>query len=137
MPVRPSFDVCDVTARTYQVHERANAVHDDCLRPFDQDLEDRQHDDENQLSRDITYDPQVELEGESAEAEKAQVVKDPGMPTAREIAEHEITHLPHRSWCAACVAGRSRDRPHKRLNNRDNCQVPTIVFNYGFMGGKR
>ena len=73
--------MCDVTARTYQVHERANAVHDDSLRPFDQDLEERQHDDENQLSRDITYDPQVELEGESDEAEGAHVVKDPGMPT--------------------------------------------------------
>ena len=63
-------------------------VHDDSLRPFDQDAEDRQHDDEDQVRCDITYDPQVELEGESAEAEKAQVVKDPGMPTAREIAEH-------------------------------------------------
>ena len=78
----------------------------------------------------------MELEGESAEAQRAHVVTDPGMPTAKEIAEHEITHLPHRSWCAACVAGRSRDRPHKRLNHRDKCQVPTIVFDYGFMGGK-
>ena len=78
----------------------------------------------------------MELEGESAEAQRAHVATDPGMPTAKEIAEHEITHLPHRSWCAACVAGRSRDRPCKRLNHRDTCQVPTIVFDYGFMGGK-
>ena len=83
MPLRPSFDVCDVTARTYQVHDRANTVHDDSLRPFDQDAEERQHDDENQFSRDITYDPQVELEGESDEAERAHVVKDQGMPTTK------------------------------------------------------
>ena len=63
-------------------------------------------------------------------------VKDPGAPTAKEVAEHEITHLPHRSWCAACVSGRSRDRSHRRLHHREQSSVPTIVFDYGFMGGK-
>ena len=63
-------------------------------------------------------------------------MKDLGAPTAKEVAEHEITHLPHRSWCAECVAGRSRYRPHKRLHNREGTSVPTIVFDYGFMGGK-
>ena len=135
-PVRPSTEICDVTTKTYQVHERASAVHDDSLRPFNPDEEEKADNESGGHDREITYDPHVELEGESGEAEKPHVVKDPGMPTAKEIAEHEITHLPHRSWCAACVAGRSRDRPHKRLNNRD-CQVPTIVFDYGFMGGER
>ena len=78
----------------------------------------------------------MELEGESTEAKRPQVVKDPGTPTAKEIAEHEITHLPHRSWCASCVAGRSRDRQHKRLHGREQGSVPTVVFDYGFMGGK-
>ena len=63
-------------------------------------------------------------------------VRDLGAPTAKEVAEHEITHLPHRAWCAARVSGRSRDRSHKRLHNRENSSVPTIVFDYGFMGGK-
>ena len=57
--------MCDVAARTYQVHDRANAVHDDSLRPFDQDAEEKQHDDENQLSSDIIYDPEVELKVEA------------------------------------------------------------------------
>ena len=122
--------------RPYQVHERANHVHDDSLRPFNQDEEERLESEMNGHGGDIMFEPQMEREGKSDEAERAQAVKDPGTPTAKEIAEHEITHLPHRSWCAACVAGRSRDRPHKRLNNRD-CQVPTIVFDYGFMGGER
>ena len=121
-----------MTERSYQVHERASHVHDDSLRPFNPDEEE-----ETGCRGDISYEPQVKPKCESDEAERAHVVKDPGTPTAKEIAEHEITHLPHRSWCAARVAGRSRDRPHKRLNNRDGCQVPTIVFDYGFMGGER
>ena len=94
------------------MHERANLAHDNCLRPFDPDEEEREYREEVKHSYDITYDPQVELEGESGEAQRAHVVKDPDTPTAKEVAEHEITHLPRRSWCAACVAGRSRDRPH-------------------------
>ena len=121
-----------MTERSYQVHERAIHVHDASLRPFNPDEEE-----EDGCGGDFTYEPQEKPHGESDEAEQPHVVKDPGTPTAKEIAEHEITHLPHRSWCAACVAGRSRDRPHKRLNNRDSCQVPTIVFDYGFMGGER
>ena len=118
------------------MQEPADHPHDDWFRPFDQDEEERKYSNEVKQCTDITCDPEVAVEGESSEAQRAQVVKDPGTPTPKEIAEHEITHLPHRSWCAACVAGRSRDRPHKRLHNREHGSVPTIVFDYGFMGGK-
>ena len=73
--------------------------------------------------------------GEEEEAQQAAGIRDPGAPTLREIAEHELTHLPHRSWCHACVAGRSRDRPHKRLDGRDPSAIPCVVFDYGFFGG--
>ena len=63
-------------------------------------------------------------------------VRDPGAPTSAEVAEHEITHLPHRSWCAACVSGRSRDRQHRRLDGRDQLEVPCVVFDFGFFGGE-
>ena len=85
-----------------------------------------------ELPGEIAYDPQEVPEGE---AQKAVAVKDPGAPTARELAEHDLTHLPHRSWCPACVAGRSRDRMHKTLKNREPGSVPCVVFDYGFLGG--
>ena len=84
------------------------------------------------LDQEIVFAPQeVQLE----EAQVAVGTRDPGAPTPKEIAEHELTHLPHRSWCAACVAGRSRDRPHKRLHGRDPSSVPCLVFDYAFLGG--
>ena len=114
-PVSPRFELCD--------------VQDAWLAPFDQDAEERQQRAEALEGTDeITYDPQVELEGESGEARRAKVVTDPGKPTAQEVAEHEITHLPHRSWCPSCVAGRARDRPHVRSRGRDEHSIPTIVF---------
>ena len=52
------------------------------------------------------------------------------------MAEHELTHLPHRSWCAACESGRSRDRQHRRLDRRDQFEVPCVVFDNCFFGGE-
>ena len=35
-----------------------------------------------------------------------------------------------------CVSGRSRDRQHRRLDGRDQLEVPCVVFDYGFFGGE-
>ena len=126
-PVRPEFDICDISDKWFQ--------------PFDQDAEELQQRAEpsgesSKESDEITFESHAELEGESSEAQRVRVVKDPGKPTAQEIAEHEITHLPHRSWCPSCVAGRARDRPHRRQANRGANSVPTVVFDYGFMGAE-
>ena len=44
-------------------------------------------------------------EKESEEAKPPEVLRDPGAPTPREIEEHNVTHMPFRSWCPHCVAG--------------------------------
>ena len=36
-------------------------------------------------------------------------VADPKLPSAEEVAEHELTHLPYRSWCSHCVRGQGED----------------------------
>ena len=54
-----------MTERSYQVHERANQVHDDSLRPFNQDEEEKRCDEMNGHSGDIMFEPQMELAGES------------------------------------------------------------------------
>ena len=38
---------------------------------------------------------------------KTKGVKDPGMPTPKERAEHEWNHWPFRQWCEPCVKGRA------------------------------
>ena len=39
------------------------------------------------------------------------VRKDPGAPSAEEVARHSATHLPYRSWCKHCVNGRGGSPP--------------------------
>jgi hypothetical protein len=54
--------------------------------------------------------------GENGEEEQANIAKpqrDPRAPSAAERAAHEATHLPFRSWCKECIAGR-RDNPAHR-----------------------
>ena len=55
-------------------------------------------------------------EEDEEEVEEGRKVK--GMPTPqtvsrREREEHELTHLPYRSWCPRCVRGRGRNMPQQ------------------------
>ena len=55
-----------------------------------------------------------DLEGEELE-EEARPVKssrDPRCPSQAKRDEHEPTHMPYRSWCPECVAGRKPNLPH-------------------------
>ena len=81
---------------------------------------------------------EIELEDKlSEEARPPEVLRDPGAPTKKELEEHSTTHLPFRSWCPHCVAGKAQDRPH-RMKKEDQMekQIPEIVFDYGFLGGR-
>ena len=42
---------------------------------------------------------------------------DPKLPSELEIAEHEMTHLPFRSWCRHCVRGRGKELPHRKAED--------------------
>lgn len=53
-------------------------------------------------------------EEESEEGRKPRTLRAPGMPTQEEVDVHSVTHLPYRSWCHACMAGRARSRPHRK-----------------------
>ena len=60
-------------------------------------------------------------------------VQDPKAPTQAEMEEHNMTHIPYRSWCAHCVRGRGEAHPHwtSRHEERD---VPELHMDYCFMG---
>ena len=52
------------------------------------------------------------------------VARNPGDPTDKEVEEHNVTHLPHRSWCPVCVKARGKEVAHKKV--REQGEVPTV-----------
>ena len=62
----------------------------------------------------------------------------PYSPSKEERRIHRITHWPFRSWCPACVMGKSRESPHKFKTKANGEPVvsPGISFDYMFLDGK-
>ena len=46
------------------------------------------------------------------------VVRVPRAPTQKEIEAHEATHIPHAEWCDFCMAGRGRNKPHRKKSRK-------------------
>ena len=42
----------------------------------------------------------------------------PGFPAGRRQ-DHELTHIPYRSWCVHCVRGAGRSDAHRRRARQD------------------
>ena len=63
-------------------------------------------------------------------AQKAKGVKSPGEPTELEVMEHNLTHLPFRSWCRICVQSKSKQNPSRTLKSRQ----PILHMDYSFIG---
>ena len=72
-------------------------------------------------------------DGVGGEAQDPIPLPDPGKPTAEQLAQHRLTHLPFRAWCPDCVVGKAKDNPHLRqAEERKSESMPTISFDYGF-----
>ena len=50
--------------------------------------------------------------------EKAKGIPAPRQPTEQERIEHELTHLPYRSWCPLCVQGKGRADNHPKQHSK-------------------
>ena len=77
------------------------------------------------------------LEGDEAEeaveeATAAKTARDPQAPSKAEWLAHQATHLPYRSWCQECVAGR-RDNPGHRRVPAEERLVPEVMLDYAFV----
>ena len=57
------------------------------------------------------------------------------MPTRAEIEEHNLTHLPYRSWCRHCVRGREKEFPHKRVGEQG--ELPELHLDMCFLGEEK
>ena len=56
---------------------------------------------------------------------------DPRLPTQQEVDEHNLTHLPYRSWCPYCVGGKGKMAAHFKQIRADG--LPEIHLDYCFM----
>ena len=55
-----------------------------------------------------------------------------------EVLKHNLTHLPYKAWCPACVRGKGRPDVHKQDDNRGtNREHPTISFDLFYTGKRR
>jgi len=77
-----------------------------------------------------------EAQGEGRLGEQVRVRHDPGKPTEEEKRRHAVTHLPYRSWCAECVAGRGHGQPHLSREVLPEDAIPIIGMDYHYMGAE-
>ena len=66
------------------------------------------------------------------EVEKLVVAPAPVRPPPAEVAEHEITHMPYRSWCDACARGRGLGEQRGRHVGRAH-DIPRVGVDYWFI----
>ena len=93
--------------------------------------------DDNTTSEVVTDDGgETEDEEGVKEARVAISRKSPKDPTRKEKEEHELTHMPFRSWCEHCVKARARNAHHRKKADRDpldEVKVARVHMDYFFM----
>ena len=73
---------------------------------------------------------------EDDEALRPKSVAVPIPPSRQERLEHELTHLPFRSWCEFCVKGKCKADQHRATGQLAASEIPVVSFDYAFMGDK-
>ena len=73
----------------------------------------------------------LDMRTDSAEGTLSRALTAPPKPTRQMIEDHEVSHLPFRSWCTACVRGRAKSMPHFRVEKEDEV-LSTYSADYGF-----
>ena len=56
--------------------------------------------------------------------------RNPRLPSAAEVAEHNVTHIPYRDWCEFCNRGRGRGIPHR---HGSESAIPVVGVDYLFI----
>ena len=72
----------------------------------------------------------AEIEEDVGDVEPLKKARDPKLPSAADIAEHELTHIPYRDWCKWCNLGRGRGIPHR---HGGDSAVPIVGIDYFFI----
>ena len=76
---------------------------------------------------------EVEMEDETENGSRTvKKVQDPRDPSKEERAQHEMTHLPYRSWCRHCVRGRGKQMPHQ--GGSQETSISEVHMDFAFLG---
>ena len=67
----------------------------------------------------------------AADAQHARPGIVPVFPSEAEVEQHELTHLPSRSWCGHCVRAKGKESPH---HESSPCGVSKFATDSMFMG---
>ena len=84
---------------------------------------------------DEAEDAEVKDETVDAEVEPIVVAPSPTMPSAAEVEEHRISHIPYRCWCRPCVMGRGLGEQRGRHKGRAHT-IAIIGIDYWYMMGE-
>ena len=68
---------------------------------------------------------------ECQECVAPRILPDPGQPTQRQLEDHRVDHLPFRSWCPECVAGRAAGEQH--IARKEEKQISTFSMDYLYL----
>ena len=72
-----------------------------------------------------------EAETETSEVTNSRAPAAPDRPTRAMVEAHEVSHLPFRSWCTACVRPRAKAQQHRHAPHQDET-LATVYVDYGF-----
>ena len=79
---------------------------------------------------------EVRRMGPGEEGARMRNIGDPRRPSAKEVDERYLTHVPYRNWCPHCVRGRGKDLDHRKGLDEDR-SVREFSFDYCFPGDEK
>ena len=84
----------------------------------------------------VEFEPEedrgLEDTGESGTV-KPHMLCAPYEPSRQERIEHDLTHMPFRSWCPDCVAGKGVSHGHRTVLSKEESSIPLIGVDYAFL----
>ena len=95
------------------------------------------------LDEEVDADQQVESMGDEDAEESGMrrptTLSTPYTPSKQERIEHELTHVPYRSWCPHCVRGKAvaMGHDHKSHETEEDREIPVIGLDYAFSEEER
>ena len=78
---------------------------------------------------DYKYEYDTDNEDDTQQAQRAKGMKAPQQPTRQERFEHNLTHLPYRTWCPICVKSKGRMDNHPKQTSKQ----PVIQVDFTYM----
>jgi hypothetical protein len=78
----------------------------------------------------VVSDADSEREGQE-EGRKAVMRRVESRPSQEEVDEHNVSHIPFRSWCTCCVKGKAVNQGHMRRTSTS--EVPIVSIDYAFV----